>query len=154
MPDYLALEPAIIDRLKQKVPLVNEMDILPAASLEGVLEKSQRTPALHVVYCGSRQGTGPNSNAGHGGKQTVYQRWMVVVVDRSVAGDQSGVATRTRAGSIIGQMLEAIQGFDAGIPGIGPPSRVAEPMPVFRNGFGYFPHLFENKIFTSGTVND
>jgi hypothetical protein len=152
--DYLVYEQAILSRLKGAATLVHEQAILPAASLDGVLESSQRTPALHVVYLGGRPAPGPNSNAGNGGCQIAFQRWMVVVVDRSVAGDQSGVATRARVGLIAGEMLAALQGFSAGVAGFGPLIRVAEPPPVFRNGFGYFPHLFENRVTTLGTEND
>lgn len=145
--DYLALEPLIVQRLEAKVPGIKA--VLPAANLDGIVERSQVEPAIHVVYQGSRLPIGDGFSADGGRDQMAFQRWLIVVVVRSVAGDQSGVATRTKAGPLVGDALEALQGF-GGIAPFRPLRRVSEPAPLFRNGFGYFPNLFENSVFVSG----
>lgn len=144
--DYLALEAALIARLQAKVTGVRA--VLPAAHLDGVIETKQVAPAIHVIYHGSRPNTGDGGSGGRGAIQVSLQRWLMVAVVRNVAKDGSGVASRNDAGPIIGAMLEALQGWDAGLVGFGPLKRAAEPAPLIQNGFGYFPHLFENSVIT------
>jgi hypothetical protein len=46
--NYFAAEQAIVDRLKAEVPGI--MKVYTPFDLQGVVESSQASPALHVVY--------------------------------------------------------------------------------------------------------
>ena len=80
--NYFAAEQAIVDRLKAEVPGI--MKVYTPFDLQGVVESSQASPALHVVYSGDVVGgTNPGPQAGAGAAKVVDQRWLVVLAVRA-----------------------------------------------------------------------
>lgn len=142
--DYLAAESLIVERLRDQVQDLRA--VLSAADLAGVEERSQVTPALHVLYYGDRLGATQGHNAG----QIVYQQWLVVVSVRNARGQVSGQAARSDAGPIMAQVIGAMLGWQPSVD-FRPFGRVTAPRPSYRpGGYAYFPLAFEAQIMTAG----
>lgn len=143
--NYLSAEALIKARLSEAARDLPR--VLAAADLDGVIEKSQTTPAIHLVSLPDSIPQGKNDSAVRSKNQIVYQRWMVVIVVKNVS---TADRLREDAGPYISGTIKALQGW--------PPSaehghlhRVEAPYrPTYRNGFGYFPLLFTTKIITTG----
>lgn len=145
MENYLAIEGALIERLKAEVPDFDA--VLGMADLASMQESGQPTPAAHIIYDGDTLPSGVNASAGKGAMQKVVQRWLVVVAVNNVRDTRGGTDTRADAGVLISQTLKALSGWQP-LPGSRELVRVNAPKPGFNAGFGYFPLAFEAVIIT------
>lgn len=145
MDNYLAIENALIERLRLEVPAF--FDVLGWADLPSVRDSSLPDSAALVIYDGDIIPTGANTSAGKGAVQKVMQRWMVVVAVRNVRDMLGGADARTDAGLLITQVLKALSGWQP-LPESRELVRVNAPKPDFIDGFGYFPLAFEAIIIT------
>ena len=145
--NYFAAEQAIVDRLKAEVPGI--MKVYTPFDLQGVVESSQASPALHVVYSGDVVGgTNPGPQAGAGAAKVVDQRWLVVLAVRTAAAQlQDTSEIRTKAGVIVPAILGALQGWQP-VQWMRPLARVSGPTAGYSSSFAYFPFLFEGRIIT------
>lgn len=130
MDDFLALEPALITRLKE-IAGFNLVDSV--AALEQVAEMSQVVPAALVVY----DGYSPVGEAGSGELTQFSQRWYVVVVVRSASQTLTGGGLRTEAGPLIADVLEKLVGFR--VSGFTALRLTAAPPALMQSGYGYYP---------------
>jgi hypothetical protein len=138
MDNYLSAEQLIIDRLEAQIDGVH---VLSAADLSGVDERSQVTPAVHVVYDGDDLG----DRAGDGAAQIVRQRWLTVVATRNVRAIGSGKAAREDAGTVILQALAALAGWQPSEEH-GQMVRIPGPRPAYRDGYLYVPITWHTAI--------
>lgn len=145
--NYFAAEQAIVDRLKAEVPGI--MKVYTPFDLQGVVESSQASPALHVVYSGDVVGgTNPGPQAGAGAAKVVDQRWLVVLAVRTAAAQlQDTSEIRTKAGVIVPAILDALQGWQPA-QWMRPLARVGGPTAGYSSSFAYFPFLFEGRVIT------
>lgn len=145
--DYFEAEEAIIARLTDKVPGI--VKIYTPFDLQGVLESSQASPALHVVYAGDVVGgTGPGPQVGAGAGKIVDQRWLVVLAVRTAGAQlQDTTAIRKKAGVLVPRVLDALQGWQP-VQWMRPLARVSGPSSGYSSSFAYFPFLFEGRVTT------
>lgn len=147
--DYLAAEAAIIGRLKEQV--AGFAGVLGAGDLGAVEEKSQQTPAAHVLYDGDVVAGGGDGRGGNNAAQMVMQRWMVVVAVRNARDPLGGTGARADAGPLITGVIRALSGW-APTEFHRPLRRVQAPRPGYNKGFAYFPLVFEGQILTGSVV--
>lgn len=134
--DFLGLEPLVIERLKALVP--NARAVLAAEDLADVQERSQTTPALHVIYGGYRIVEAAENGRGAITEQT----WIVVVVVKGAGqGGNAPAAVRASAASLVGAVLSALMGWRPA-ERMRPLKLTNGPRPVFSGGFAYFPLTF------------
>lgn len=145
--NYFAAEAAIVARLQEKVSGITK--IYTPFDLQGVVESSQASPALHVVYSGDLVGgTNPGPQAGAGAAKIVDQRWLVVLAVRTAAAQlQDTTEIRTKAGVLIPAILGALQGWQP-VEWMRPLARVSGPSAGYSSSFAYFPFLFEGRVTT------
>ncbi len=130
--------PLIEARLRE-ICLTAGDNVFQTESLAGVNERSQTTPALHLVmhsYRPLRNVDGATSNW-----RTV---WLVIVVvkhARQGVGARS-VAEVSPASQLIKEVVSALDGWRC--PGaLGRMRAIDPPAPLITAGFGYFPLAFE-----------
>lgn len=142
MDNYLSAEQPIIDRVAAMVTGLK--GVYSAADLDGVVEKEQFTPAVHVLFKGDRivDGQGRSSN---GEKQLVDQLWYAVVAVRNVRANDIGKDARADAGAIVIQVLHALQGFKPTVEH-DPMKRIQGVDPGYSKGFLYIPILFSTRV--------
>lgn len=129
--NYLVLETALIERLRQQVPALRL--VAGASGLAGLEERAAPSPAAFVVYDGDRVvSTSPN-----GGKEIVEQRWLVLLFVRH-AGQDGGAALRESAGELLAAGLAALAGF-APPPCTHALTRASAPRPHFTPAAGFYP---------------
>ena len=138
--NYLSAEGLIIARLKARLPAVRA--VLSAADLVGVEERSQITPALHVLYDGDTVQESP------GRAQSVGQRWLVIVAVRNVRDQMGGSAARADAGALLTQVIQALQ-YWAPSPQHGKLMRANAPK-AHQGEYSYFPLAFVTDIVSAG----
>jgi len=130
--DYLAIEPELV-ALLERVEGIRK--VYTSADLAEMQERSQITPAVHVIYRGDEVPLQAQGGAlGH-----VTQKWMVVLA--------INLRQKERAGVLLSRLIKAMSGVHTGL---GPFNRVNAPQPSFRPGFGYYPLAFEIKFRTKG----
>jgi hypothetical protein len=141
--DYLAAEPLIIARLAERV---TDATTLTAADLQGVAEKAQVTPAIHVIYAGDVVPGGAAVDEGN--YHLIRQQWMTVIAVRSARGQRSGSGARELAGPLITGAIKALASWRP-VQGLGRLRRVPAPRPTFTpGGFAYFPLQWELDVMT------
>ncbi len=145
--NYFAPEAAIVARLRAEVP--EAVKVYTPFDLQGVIEASQASPAIHVVYAGDQVGgTNPGAQAGAGAAKIVDQRWLVVLAVRTASAQlQDTAEIRTKAGAIIPRILGALQGWQP-VQWMRPLARVSGPPSGYSSSFAYFPFLFEGRVNT------
>ncbi len=136
--NYLSLETALIERLRQRVPQLRL--VAGADALASLTEKAAQSPAAFVVYDGDKV----VSTSHDGGKEIVEQRWLVVLFVRH-AGQDAGAALRESAGEGLAAVLAALAGF------IPPPciqalERVSAPRPGFSPAAGWYPLAYQARF--------
>lgn len=136
--NLLLLEAPLMERLAdQLADLTPKVHVLAAADLEGVTEKSQVTPAVHLLYWRHRI-----AESGTSGKTArLEQTWLAIVATKNVKNLRSGTAVRVDAGLIAAHVAKALMGF---MPAGGSkPVRLAEgPDAGFSGGYSYLPLAF------------
>ena len=140
--NYFDAEPAIVARLKDALPEVKA--ILTPFSIGDMIESSQQSPTVHVIYSGDQV----VSTGGQGSKTMDSQRWLIVLAVRTPKAQlQQTGDIRVIAGEIIPKLLKALQGWQA-TPEMRPLVRINGPVAGYSSSFGYFPFLFEGRLVT------
>ena len=140
--NYFAAEAAIVDKLKSDVAEIKA--ILTPFSIGDMVESSQPSPALHVIYGGD---VVAGNEVGNGARRTIDQMWLVVLAVRTPKSQlQHTSEIREISGKIIPQVLRALQGW-APVVGMRPLSRVGGPPAGYSSSFAYFPFMFEGRVF-------
>lgn len=130
--DYLAAEPHLVELLK-KVDGIRK--VYSSTDQAEVKERSQVTPAVHVVYRGDTVPLQAHGGAvGH-----VTQTWAVVLV--------VNLRQKELAGELLARLIQTLSGV---VTPLGPINRINAPQPGFGRGFGYYPLAFEIKFRTQG----
>ncbi len=138
--DFLGLEPLVIERLKAMVPAARA--VLAAEDLADVQERSQVTPALHVIYGGYRI----TESADNGRGAITEQTWIVVAVVKGASQRADGpAALRASAAALVGPVLAALMGWRPA-ERMRPMKLANGPRPVFSGGFAYFPLTFAAQV--------
>lgn len=101
--NYLAVEDALIARLKAEVP--EFADVRSEASLDGMKGAQLPTPCALVLWSGDSVISNENPSA-----QMVQQTWMVCIVAKA-AGDRTGEITRDIAGPLLTKTILAVRGW-------------------------------------------
>lgn len=136
--------PAIEARLKAKCPTAGD-NVFSAESLAGVKEKTQVTPALHVVLHSYQ----PLSDD-EGSSSRWREIWLVVAVVKNARQNIGTQGVRQAAAALLAEAMAALDGWRC--PGtIGLVRAIAPPAPLITDGFGYFPLAFEVQVVTEGT---
>lgn len=129
--NYLALESALIDRLRQQVPTLSL--VAGAANMPALSDRASPSPACYVLYDGDRV----VSTAHDGRREIVEQRWLVVLCVRH-AGQDGGAALRAAAGELLADILAALSGY-APPPCTQAIERTSAPRPAYPPGAGWYP---------------
>lgn len=131
--DYLAAEPELITLLGQVDGLRKVYGTTDLAELK---ERSQITPAAHVLYWGdSVPDTVQGGNLTH-----VTQTWLVVLA--------INLRKKDEAGPLLARIIQTLSGAQASL---GPVLRVnPTAKPSFNGGFGYYPLAFNIKFRIKG----
>lgn len=141
----LVAGPLLIDRLKAKCPSVRG-EVLSTEDLAGVVEKSQTTPALHVVLSAYRPA---DEKAG----DVIWdETYLVVAVVKHAARKDRSKAQQAAAAPLIKEALAALSGwcFPAGAEVTGAVKVVPGPRPEFSETHAYFPLAFQVCPVTPG----
>lgn len=140
-------EAPLIEARLRAVCLSAGDNVFQTEDLVGVKERSQVTPALHLVLHSYR----PVRD--DGGDASLWQTvWLVIVV---VKQQRQGVGARavredSPAAALLQEVISALDGWAC--PGtIGLVRAVDPPAPAIINGFGYFPLAFESHCVTDGS---
>ena len=146
--DYFAVEPVIVEHIKNN--MTDLLDVDTPFDIDDMLESSNDTPSVSVIYYGDRMGESSTS----GKVTTQYQQWLVVLKVRDAnAQGKNTTDLRAYANPFILQLLSCMQGFD--------PKKYLPELVAYRQfkradspvgvgsaaGFGYFPFLFEIQMF-------
>lgn len=135
--DYLEAEGLIIARLQAAAPSFRA--VMGVGELGQVDEATQIVPAAHVIFQG--EAFAP-SKGGHGAAQVVTQRWLVIVAVESARDPLSGSGARASAGTLIGEVIEALSGYELKT-GWRPMARVPALGPAYEGSFAYFPLAYD-----------
>lgn len=145
MTDYFEAETAIVARLKEQVTDVPDNHVFTPFGLDGMMENTQPSPALHVIYAGD---VVSNDSAGQRSRLMIGQRWLVVLAVRNPKAQlKDTTEIRTAAGLIVPKLLNALQGW-APVEWMRPLGRVGGPAAGYSSAFAYFPFMFEGRIST------
>lgn len=142
MINYLSPETAIEARLNEAGRLPDGWRVLVAANLEGVLEKNQPTPAVHVLFLGESE------IQSEPGGRVVYitQLWGTVLVDRNLRDLQTYGSAREDLSPVIPQVLGSLMGWSPA-EGFSALEPVRAPLRLqYRNGYAYFPYAFITRL--------
>lgn len=141
--NYFDAEAAIVARIKDQLNDAIKAVLTPF-SIGDMIEASQQSPTVHVIYGGDQVA----STEGNGAKAMISQRWLVVLAVRAPKAQlQQTGDIRVIAGDIIPNLLKALQGWQA-IPEMRPLVRVNGPSAGYSSTFAYFPFLFEGRLVT------
>lgn len=140
MADALSIWQPICDRIRAQVPALKA--VLPAWDLASVVERSQVTPAVFVVY------DGEDVADQVGGKKVLEsQRFIVVLAVRNAADTLGGSGAAEDARAIRAAIYAALSGWVPS-PEHRPLTRARSSVrPHYTPGFAYLPTAFETKSF-------
>ncbi len=140
--NHLSAEPLIIAQIQARVPELKA--VLDAWELSEIEERSQITPAVHVLYGGDY----PGETAGRAAVARIDQHWQLWVVVRVL---KTAKTARQNAGLLITKTIEALAGWQPDTnhgPMVLVPTGVE---PQYRVGFAYFPVRFSTEVVVKGT---
>ena len=141
--NYFAAEDAIVKRLQEQIPALKV--VLTPFSIGDMVESSQPSPAVHVIYGGD---VISGNEVGNGSRRTIDQRWLIVLAVRTPKAQlQNTSEIRVLSGEIIPKILSSLQGW-APVEGMRPLGRVSGPAAGYSSSFAYFPFMFEGRIIT------
>jgi hypothetical protein len=141
--NYFGAEDAIVKRLQEQVPELKA--VLTPFSIGDMVESSQPSPAVHVIYGGDAVS---GNEAGNGTRRTIDQRWLVVLAVRTPKAQlQNTSEIRVLSGELIPKVLRSLQGW-APVEWMRPLGRVSGPAAGYSSSFAYFPFMFEGRIIT------
>jgi hypothetical protein len=133
----------LVNRLKARCAMAGD-NVFSTADLAGVKERSQVTPALHVVLHSYRplsDDSGPTSRW--------LEIYLVVVVVKHARQAIGAEAIRGSAAPLIAEVIAALDGWRcAGC--IGRVRAIDPPNPLITDSFGYFPLAFGVESVTEG----
>lgn len=139
--NYFEPEAAIVARVKEQVAGLK--DVYTPFDLAGMVEASQASPAVHVIYAGDAP---PSDAAGRGEVSALAQRWLVVLAVRSSSAQlQQTSDIRQLAGATIPVLLRSLQGWQP-VTWMRPLKRVPGPPAGYSPAFAYFPFMFEGRF--------
>jgi len=135
--DFFAVEQPLLARLRETAPLAKA--VLSMADIEEGQEKSQITPAIHVVF----HGFSINGDE-------VEQIWLVVAVTKNLKQATAAAGNTARidsdSGRLIVQIINGLRGF-CPVPDESQPFRaISPPSAVYQNGFMYTPTAWTVKF--------
>lgn len=137
----------IITRLKQTCPGA-EGNVFSTADLAGVKEKSQITPALHVVLARYR----PKSSDG-GSSSQWRETYFVIAVVKNARQNKGSEPIINEASTLLAETLAALDGWKC--PGTTAlVSAVDGPDPLITDSHGYFPLAFQTLTLTEGAQDN
>jgi hypothetical protein len=141
--NYFGAEDAIVKRLEEQVPELKA--VLTPFSIGDMVESSQPSPAVHVIYGGD---VVSGNETGNGARRTIDQRWLVVLAVRTPKAQlQNTSEIRVLSGELIPKVLRSLQGW-APVEWMRPLGRVSGPAAGYSSSFAYFPFMFEGRIIT------
>jgi hypothetical protein len=141
--NYFGAEDAIVKRLQEQVPELKA--VLTPFSIGDMVESSQPSPAVHVIYGGD---VVSGNETGNGARRTIDQRWLVVLAVRTPKAQlQNTSEIRVLSGELIPKVLRSLQGW-APVEWMRPLGRVSGPAAGYSSSFAYFPFMFEGRIIT------
>jgi hypothetical protein len=131
--NFLALEPLITAHLRSA--LSPGVYVLSAADLVGLVEATQPTPAVHVLYRGYRV-----RESDVPAFVSIEQTWLTVVAVRNLANLAVGSDARQSAGVLAAQVIDAMyQHRFADLSGARPMHITQAPEAGYRDGHFYLP---------------
>jgi hypothetical protein len=135
--------PLLEARLRAACPAAGD-NVFTAADLAGVKEKSQVTPALHLVLHSYRP------VADDGAADSLWREiWLVVAVVRNARQNVGTRALREAASPLLKEAVAALDGWRC--PGAtGVVRAIDGPAPLFTDGLGYLPLAFAVNTVTPG----
>lgn len=141
-PKYFALEPAIVARIKECLPEVDDAAVYTPFSVDDMIDLANDEVAVSIIYAGYRMG----DSAGKGKAVSEYQKWLVVLSVRDVEAQQEQtLSLRAKADPFITKLLSALQGWNPNIQGYREFNRVDPGVGVgYESSYGYFPFMFES----------
>lgn len=141
--NYFGAEDAIVRHLQEQVPELKA--VLTPFSIGDMVESSQPSPAVHVIYGGD---VVSGNETGNGARRTIDQRWLVVLAVRTPKAQlQNTSEIRVLSGELIPKVLRSLQGW-APVEWMRPLGRVSGPAAGYSSSFAYFPFMFEGRIIT------
>ena len=142
--NYFEAEEAIVQRIRESVPELK--DVLTPFSVGDMVESSQPSPSVHVIYAGD---VVTGNEAGHSTRRVIDQRWLVVLAVRTPKAQlQHTTEIRTLAGPRVPKVLGCLQGW-APVSWMRPLGRASGgPSAGYSSSFAYFPFMFEGRIIT------
>ena len=131
-----ALEPAIVERLRARLPQVgaDRVQVLTAADLANIAEGSQPSPAVHVVL----QSWSVGESRGDGKAVRLVQTWLAVVAVRNLRDGKTGAAARADAGALAATVASSLMGWQPD-GAAGPLQLVTPPGAGYAAGYMYLP---------------
>jgi hypothetical protein len=131
--DFLALEEAIITRLRETLP--ETLRVLSALDLATVAKGTLPAPSVHVIY------DGYDIVEQNPARWRMVQRWLTVVCVRSVTAVQSGAGSRDAAGPLLGDVVASLHHWQPAVADLDARSLEIDsaPRPGYTAGSGFFP---------------
>lgn len=141
--DYFEAGKAITARLKGALTEVPSDCFFTPSSLADMLEISQPSLAIHVLYW---RDVVTRATVGRGEKNKIDQQWTVILAVRN-PGAQLGDTTEIQdeAGLLIPKLLTALQGWQP-TEWMQPLGRVPSLPAGYSSAFAYYPFTFEGRI--------
>lgn len=142
--DYFEAEKAIVCQIKKTLPELKE--VYTPFSLSDMVESSQASPAVHVIYVGDNV---KSAEAGQGSAKMIGQKWLVVLAVRNAKSQlQNTTEIRNLAGELIPKLLGCLQGWKPTDASRALVRIAGAPPPGYSSAFAYFPFMFEGTIIT------
>jgi len=143
--NYLSAEGLIISRIQSAVPGLNFVG--GSRSIKELTDRLIGTPAVIVVFAGDNIKEAPGQSADNGTVQVITQRWHIELVINNHTDFVAGTGERAEAGAFLAQIISALAGW-APSTQHREMKRVQSPMPVYVDGYGYFPLTFQTELVT------
>jgi hypothetical protein len=143
--NYFALEPVIVEALKNNIPEIET--IHTPFSIEEMLGMTNEEVALSVIYFDDRVA----GSVGQGQAGAIYQQWLVVLSVRDASSQlQQTNAIRELAAPHIQKVLKVMNALDPEIAGFDVFKRANSPVRSGgQTGHFYFPMMFECLMFNN-----
>lgn len=151
--DFFGVQPVLIARLKAKVTGINS--VVSGLDQEDMLIIEKAPPAIYVLYENYSLLDQSEREA------QITQQWMVV----TIIGSDRAADAKTKAGPILGNVLEALLGWqpsgDYGIlqlvsaPKMSFQPAVTQPAPAMtesRQGLWHIPLAFQTHLYVDGRI--
>lgn len=146
MDDYFFLEPALIQRLTERLgDLVD--GVYSRRNLAALLEGRVETPAVYVLFDREVVPAGDGSRAG--AQQVVEQYWQVVLADRSYGDILAG--GRGEAGPVLARINQALQGWQPPVAQTFPLRKISSPGATYDDsGLNLFSLSYACRLVMTG----